>query len=89
MTAEQIMLCKRHHWSVENNLHWVLDMCFREDESRARKDNSAENLNVIRHFAYNILKYDTSFNGSFTDKQFKCLLDSSYLDKILDAWLCS
>ena len=48
MNAEQIMKCKRNHWSVENSLHWVLDMAFREDESRARADNSAENLNVIR-----------------------------------------
>lgn len=88
MTAAQIMLCKRHHWSVENNLHWVLDVCFREDESRARKDNSAENLNTIRHFAYNILKSETSLKGSFSDKQFKCLLDPSYLDNIVDLWLC-
>lgn len=84
LNAQQIMKYKRNHWSIENNLHWVLDMSFREDESRARKDNSAENFNVIRHIAYNILKADTSFKGSFTDKQFKCLLDSSYLDKIVN-----
>ena len=89
MNAEQIMKCKRNHWSVENNLHWVLDMAFREDESRARADNSAENLNVIRQIALNILKSEKSFKGSITDKPFKCLLDSSYLDKIMDCWLCS
>ena len=74
---------------MENNLHWVLDMAFREDESRARADNSAENLNVIRQIALNILKSEKSFKGSITDKPFKCLLDSSYLDKIMDGWLCS
>jgi len=42
MTAAQFAVCKRGHWSVENSLHWVLDMVFREDESRARTDNSAE-----------------------------------------------
>ena len=89
MTAEKIMKCKRNHWSIENNLHWILDMSFREDESRARKDNSAENFNVIRHIAYNILKSDKSFKGSITDKQFKCLLDSSYLDKIVINWINS
>ena len=89
MNAEQIMKCKRNHWSVENNLRWVLDMAFREDESRARADNSAENLNVIRQIALNILKSEKSFKGSITDKQFKCLLDSSYLDRIMDCWLCS
>lgn len=89
LNAGQIMKCKRNHWSIENNLHWVLDMAFREDESRARKDNSAENFNVIRQIAFNILKSDTSFKGGITDKQFKCLLDSSYLDKIVTNWLCS
>lgn len=88
MTAQQIMACKRSHWEIETGLHWVLDMAFREDESRARKDHSAENLNVLRHMAYNALKRETSFRGSFTDKQFKCLLDESYLDKIVKMW-CS
>lgn len=89
MTAKQIMDYKRHHWSVENGLHWVLDMAFREDESRARKDNSAENFNVLRQIAFNILKSETSFKGSMSDKQFKCLLDSRYLDKITSNWIRS
>ena len=46
MTASQILDAKRSHWGIENQLHWILDMQFREDESRARADNSAENLNV-------------------------------------------
>ena len=83
------MKYKRSHWSIENNLHWVLDMAFKEDESRTRKDNSAENFNVIRQITFNILKSETSFKGSITNKQFKCLLDSSYLDKILVNWFCS
>lgn len=89
LNAEQIMKYKRDHWSIENNLHWVLDMAFREDESRAGKDNSAENFNVIRQIAFNILKSETNFKGGITDKQFKCLLDSKYLDKIVLNWICS
>ena len=89
LNAEQIMKYKRNHWSIENNLHWVLDMAFREDESRAREDNSAENFNVMRQMAFNILKSETSFKGGITDKQFKCLLDPSYLDKIVTNWICS
>ena len=89
LNAKQIMKYKRNHWTVENNLHWVLDMAFREDESRARKDNSAENFNVIRQIAFNILKSEKTFKGGITDKQFQCLLDSSYLDKIVMNWLCS
>lgn len=89
LNAEQMMKYKRNHWSIENNLHWVLDMAFREDESRARKDNSAENFNVIRQIAFNILKSEKSFKGGITDKQFKCLLDSSYLEKIVTNWIYS
>ena len=89
MTAEQFAACKRAHWSIENKLHWVLDMTFREDDSRARADNSAENLNVFRHMAFNILKSETSFKGSISDKQFKCLLDERYLEKIIANWICS
>ena len=83
MTASQVLEAKRSHWGIENQLHWVLDMQLREDESRARTDHSAENLNVIRHWAYNLLKSDASVSGSFSDKQFKCLLDESFLDKII------
>ncbi len=83
MTASQILEAKRSHWTIENQLHWVLDMQFREDESRARAGNSAENFNVLRQWAYNLLKSDTSLRGSFSDKQFKCLLDEAFLDKVV------
>jgi len=48
----------RHHWGVENGLHWRLDMGFREDESRIRKGHSAENFAVMRHIAMNLLKQE-------------------------------
>ena len=89
MTAAQILEAKRSHWGIENRLHWVLDMQFRKDESRARADNSAENLNLLRQWAYNLLKADSSLRGSFSDKQFKCLLDEHFLDKILSSAFCS
>ena len=46
----------RGHWSIENSLHWVLDVAMREDEARMRKDHSAENMAVMRHIAVNLLK---------------------------------
>ena len=46
----------RRHWSVENELHWVLDMAFREDEARHRARHTAQNLSTLRHFALNLLK---------------------------------
>jgi len=81
MTARVFAKCKRGHWSIES-FHWVLDMVFREDESRARTDNSAENLNVFRHFALNLLKTESSFKSSIPNKQFKCLFDNDYLWKV-------
>ncbi|WP_298482186.1 ISAs1 family transposase, partial [uncultured Ruminococcus sp.] len=89
MTAQQIMRAKRAHWSIENSLHWVLDIAFREDESRARKGDSAENFNILRQIVVNILKLDTSFKESIPNKQFRCLLDSAYLDHLVNLWVCS
>ena len=45
----------RGHWSIENGLHWVLDVAFREDHNRTRTDHSAENFSVLRHIALNLL----------------------------------
>lgn len=50
----------RGHWSVENSLHWVLDVDFDEDHSRVRKDNAPENMAMLRHVALNLLKGDTT-----------------------------
>ena len=89
MTARQLLEAKRSHWGIENGLHWVLDMQFREDDSRARRDHSAENLNVLRQMAFNVLRSDKSVKGSFADKQFKCILSTDYLDAVLAMWVCS
>jgi len=50
----------RRHWSIENSLHWILDVAMREDEARMRKDHGAENMAVIRHIAINLLKKETT-----------------------------
>ncbi|MCR4584654.1 MAG: ISAs1 family transposase [Lachnospiraceae bacterium] len=84
MTAKQFAKCKRGHWSIENSLHWVLDMSFREDESRVREGNGAENFNILRHLAFNLLKLEQSKKTSLTNKQFLCALDTNYLMKVLD-----
>jgi predicted transposase YbfD/YdcC len=46
----------RDHWSIENSLHWVLDMIFRDDECRVRTDHAPTNLAVIRHMAHNLIR---------------------------------
>jgi len=54
--AELISSAVRAHWGVENSLHWTLDMTFREDESRIRDGNAAENMAVVRHISLNMLQ---------------------------------
>jgi predicted transposase YbfD/YdcC len=73
----------RSHWGIENSLHWVLDISFREDESRIRKDNAPENFAVLRHMALNLLKTETSLRKSIKAKRLKAGWDNDYLAKVL------
>ncbi|MGN0793814.1 MAG: ISAs1 family transposase [Aristaeellaceae bacterium] len=75
----------RGHWSIENNLHWQLDVQFNEDASQIHKDHSPENLAVIRKIAKALLQADSSFNGSIRRKQRRALLMHDYLMAILSA----
>ena len=75
--------------SVENQLHWVLDILFCEDESRARADNSAKKRKVLRHWAYDLPKAHACVCGNPSDNQFKCLLDEAFLEQILASACCS
>jgi predicted transposase YbfD/YdcC len=82
-TAGEIMEIKRSHWSIENNLHWVLDMTFREDESRMRIKHSAENINILRKLALELIKHETSVKGSIKSKRQRCAWDTLYAFKVL------
>jgi len=50
----------RAHWRIENSLHWVLDVTFREDDSRIRTGYAPENFNIVRQLAINLLKKEPS-----------------------------
>ncbi|MEX0860981.1 MAG: ISAs1 family transposase [Cucumibacter sp.] len=56
LSAEQLAEAVRAHWRIENSLHWVLDVTFREDLARVRKGHGAKNMAVVRHFAVNIVR---------------------------------
>lgn len=74
----------RSHWSIENSLHWVLDVSFREDESRIRKGNAPENFAVLRHIALNMIKRETSRKRkSIKAKRLRAGWDNDYLLKVL------
>ncbi|CAM2931673.1 ISAs1 family transposase [Hathewaya histolytica] len=73
----------RQHWGIENKLHWVLDVSFNEDKCRARKDNAAENLTVLRHLALNLLRQEKTLKKSLNIKKVRCALDKKYLEKVI------
>lgn len=73
----------RAHWGIENRLHWVLDIAFREDESRARMGASAENLVVLRHIALNLLKQEQTAKVGIKDKRLKAGWDARALLKVI------
>lgn len=58
LDVERFAGAVRGHWSIENNLHWTLDVLFSEDQSRARSGHAAENLASLRRWALNLLKAD-------------------------------
>lgn len=59
--AESFALAARRHWGVENRLHWVLDVTFREDNCRVRKGHAPQNLSALRKFALSLLRQDTQY----------------------------
>lgn len=81
--AENFAYAVRSHWAIENSLHWVLDVSFREDESRIRKDNAPENFAVLRHIALNMIKKETSLKKSIKSKRLRAGWDNNYLLKVL------
>jgi predicted transposase YbfD/YdcC len=73
----------RAHWGVENRLHWVLDVQFREDASAVRVGDGAHTFTVLRHLALNLIRQDHSVRGSIASKRFRAALDDSYLTRLL------
>jgi predicted transposase YbfD/YdcC len=56
LSAQAFAVAVRSHWAIENNLHWTLDVTFREDQSRLRAGHGAKNMAVVRHFALNLVR---------------------------------
>ncbi len=81
--AEQSLKAVRGHWAIENELHWCLDIGFREDDSRVREGKSAENLATLRHIGINLLKQEKSCRRGIEGKRKKAGWDESYLLKVL------
>ena len=55
ISVNEFMKIRRHHWAIENSLHWVLDNSFKEDRIRMKKGHASENMNLLRKFVLNVL----------------------------------
>ncbi len=73
----------RGHWKIENQLHWVLDVVFGEDQSRARTGHAAENLAATRRVAINLLRQDKENKRSLKSQRLRATLDPDYLRQLL------
>ena len=73
----------RGHWSVENGLHWSLDVVFGEDQARMREGNSAENFSILRRIALNLIRQDKSVKAGVKNRRLMAGWDDAYRQKLL------
>jgi predicted transposase YbfD/YdcC len=84
LTAQDFAHAVRSHWGIENRVHWVLDVTFREDLSRIRQGRAAENFVVLRHLALNLLQaHPTKRRLSIKARRLKAGWDNNYLLQVL------
>lgn len=83
LNAQRFAKAVRGHWGVENPLHWSLDVTFREDDSRARTKNSAQNVASLRRIALNLIKKNPQKKISQRQKRIYAALDTTFLEELL------
>lgn len=82
-SAKEFATAVRGHWGIENRQRWVLDIAFREDESRVRVGHAAENFGVLRRLALNLLRQDTTARGGIKVRRLRAGWDEDYLVRLL------
>ncbi|WP_413477380.1 ISAs1 family transposase [Serratia proteamaculans] len=83
LSAEKFASAMRGHWSIENKLHWRLDVAMNEDDCRIRRGDAAELFSGIRHIAVNILSQNKEFKAGLRRKMRRAAMDRKYLASVL------
>jgi predicted transposase YbfD/YdcC len=86
LAAQAFGAAVRSHWGIENQVHWVLDVVFHEDQSRIRQGVAAENFAVLRHMALNLLRHSPRDRLSLKARRLKAGWDTVYLLRVLQAY---
>jgi len=81
--AHKIGSAIRHHWGIENSVHWTLDVTFGEDECRIRSLHSPQNFALLRRIALNALERETSFRRSIRQKSRRAAMNDQYMVSVL------
>ena len=81
--AERFTQAVRQHWGIENSLHWVLDVSFREDDCRIRQNNGAQNMALLRHVALNLIRQESSHKRGTKARRKRAGRDRHYLLQVL------
>lgn len=83
LNAKQANQMIRSHWSIENKLHWSLDVIFGEDHSRKRTENTPENMNIIMKIVLTLVNQEQTFKKSKNKKRLNAILNRNYREKVL------
>ena len=75
---------RRSHWAIENNLHWSLDVLFKEDLLFKKKGNSAKNFNIINKIALSMIEKEPTIKNSRFIKMHKCALNDDFRASVLN-----
>jgi len=83
ISADRLLRLQRSHWAIENNLHWMLDVTFGEDNAHVRMGHAAVILNILRKMVLLLLKSDSSMKGSISSKRLRCSWDFSFALRVI------
>lgn len=81
--ASTVLGCLRGHWGIENSQHWRLDVFYREDDSRVRVGNGAQNLAMLRRMSLSVLKRDKDAPAGIQTRRKKAGWDAAYRERLL------